>query len=87
MSNRPWDSLTEAILCKQGVRKLHQQLQQTREAVVDRSMPKQKARAVQAHGTSIDADLEQAAQVLLAEHEGFNVTASYFLSLRAVSSP
>ncbi len=47
----------------QGVRKMHQQLQQAREAVVDRSLPRQTAKIVQPHATSLDADLQEAAQV------------------------
>lgn len=44
---------------------MHQQLQQVREAVVDRSLPRQAAKILQPHATSVDADLKEAAQVIL----------------------
>ena len=49
----------------QGVRKMHLQLQQAREAIVDRSVPRQTAKILQPHATSLDADLQEAAQVRL----------------------
>lgn len=44
---------------------MHQQLQQAREAAVDRSIPRQTAKILQPHATSLDADLQEAAQAKL----------------------
>ena len=44
---------------------MHLQLQQAREAIVDRSIPRQTAKILQPHATSLDADLQEAAQVRL----------------------
>ena len=51
--------------CAQGVRKLYNHLQASKEAAVDRTLPQPTAPAIQPHQISLDDDLDQAAKVAL----------------------
>lgn len=61
-----WEAIDGAVLPDQAVRKLHGHLRAAKEAAVERTLPRVRPVEMAPHADDVDAELDEAAQVITA---------------------